>query len=103
MKTSGGVRQQRIVKSGSSPGGALTERNDCLIFRERKVEKGGEGEGKHTGKNKKTKQNTPSRKAHSYCRLQERRMVLEGGLWAILLIFAFPAETTTFLAQSKSW
>ena len=30
----------------------LTERNDCLIFRERKVEKGG-GEGKHTGKNKK--------------------------------------------------
>ena len=31
----------------------LTERNDCLIFKERKVEKGGEGEGKHTVKNKK--------------------------------------------------
>ena len=46
----------------------LTERNDCLIFRERKVEKGGEGEGKHTAKKQKTKQNTPSRKAHSCAR-----------------------------------
>lgn len=55
METSRGVRQQRIVVRLFTWWG-LTERNDCLIFKERKVEKGGEGEGKHTVKNK-TKQN----------------------------------------------